>query len=80
MDKKIQITVRPCSESDPDLISFLKGNKEGFVRREGFLYFCAREPESGELAFATTLQKHEENVAAYRKFWEDYDKARGIGE
>ena len=40
MDKKIQITVRPCSESDPDIIRLLKENKEGFVRREGFLYFC----------------------------------------
>lgn len=32
---------------------------------EGYLYFCAKEPTSGELAFARTLEEHEANVAQY---------------
>ena len=32
---------------------------------EGYLYFCAKEPTSGELAFAKTLEEHEANVARY---------------
>ena len=73
------LPVGPICNPSPAAIRAALYPDEAFMA-EGFLYFCAREPESGELAFATTLQKHEENVAAYRKFWEDYDKARGIGE
>ena len=41
---------------------------------EGYLYFCAKEPTSGELAFAKTLEEHEANVAQYRPLWEAYDR------
>ena len=43
---------------------------------EGYLYFCAKEPTSGELAFAKTLEEHEANVAKYRPLWEEYDRQR----
>lgn len=43
---------------------------------EGYLYFCAKEPTSGELAFARTLEEHEANVAQYRPQWEEYDRQR----
>ena len=43
---------------------------------EGYLYFCAKEPTSGELAFARTLEEHEANVAKYRPLWEEYDRQR----
>lgn len=43
---------------------------------EGYLYFCAKEPTSGELAFARTLEEHEANVAQYRPLWEEYDRQR----
>lgn len=39
---------------------------------EGYLYFCAAEPTSGELVFARTLEEHEANVAQYRPLWEAY--------
>ena len=39
----------------------------------GYMYFCAKEPTSGELAFARTLEEHEANVALYRPLWEAYD-------
>lgn len=43
---------------------------------EGYLYFCAKEPTSGELAFAKTREEHEANVAQYRPLWEEYDRQR----
>lgn len=45
---------------------------------EGYLYFCAKEPESGELAFAITLAEHERNVAMYADSWRKYDESRDV--
>ena len=45
---------------------------------DGYLYFCAKDPESGELHFSITLQEHERAVAIYAPLWEAYDDARGI--
>lgn len=40
----------------------------------GYMYFCAKDPESGELAFAVTREEHEANVALYRPAWQAYDE------
>ena len=40
---------------------------------DGYMFFCAKEPTSGELAFAITAEEHEQNVAQYRPLWEAYD-------
>ena len=45
---------------------------------EKYLYFCAKEPESGELYFSKTLAEHERAVAAYAPLWQAYDQSRGI--
>ncbi len=45
---------------------------------EGYLYFCAKDPESGELVFSRTLEEHERAVEAYRESWIDWDEERGI--
>lgn len=45
---------------------------------EKYLYFCAKDPESGELYFSKTLQEHEQAVSVYEPLWKAYDKARGI--
>ena len=42
--------------------------------RDGYLYFCATEPNSGKLAFSVTKAEHEANVALYRPLWEEYDR------
>ena len=47
---------------------------------EKYLYFCAKEPESGELYFARTLEEHERAVAVYAPLWQKYDQSRGIDE
>ena len=44
--------------------------------RENYLYFCATEPTSGQLAFAITPEEHAANVARYRPLWEEYDRQR----
>ena len=45
---------------------------------ENYLYFCAKDPESGELHFSKTLQEHEQAVAIYAPLWQKYDESRGI--
>jgi len=45
---------------------------------EKYLYFCAKEPESGELYFSRTLEEHERAVAVYAPLWQQYDQTRGL--
>ena len=45
---------------------------------EKYLYFCAKEPESGELYFSRTLEEHERAVAVYAPLWKQYDQSRGL--
>ncbi len=46
---------------------------------EGYLYFCSKEPESGELAFAVTLEDHQRNVEKYRPSWIEYEAKKAAG-
>ena len=39
----------------------------------GYMYFCATDPATGELAFAITREEHEQNVARYQQMWAAYD-------
>ena len=48
------------------------------MRNEKYLYFCAKEPESGELYFSKTLDQHRRAVEIYAPYWEKYDQDRGI--
>ena len=45
---------------------------------ENYLYFCAKNPESGELYFSKTLAEHEQAVAIYAPLWKQFDQSRGI--
>ena len=45
---------------------------------ENYLYFCAKDPASGELHFSRTLEEHERAVAIYAPLWEAWDAERGI--
>ena len=47
-------------------------------RAENYLYFCAKNPESGELYFSRTLAEHEQAVEIYAPLWKQYDQSRGI--
>jgi len=50
---------------------------EQFVAQK-YLYFCSKDPDSGELFFSRTLKEHEAAVAMYRPLWEEYDRQRGL--
>lgn len=39
----------------------------------GYMYFCATDPNTRELAFAITREEHLANVAKYQQLWADYD-------
>ncbi len=45
---------------------------------QGYLYFCAMEPTSGNLAFSVTKEEHEANVTRYRPLWEEYDRQQAL--
>ncbi|MBR1565600.1 MAG: endolytic transglycosylase MltG, partial [Oscillospiraceae bacterium] len=45
---------------------------------DGYLYFCAKDPASGELYFSRTLEEHEQAVAIYAPLWKKWDEDRGL--
>ena len=45
---------------------------------ENYLYFCSKDPESGELHFSRTQAEHDQAVAIYAPLWKAYDESRGI--
>ncbi len=44
---------------------------------ENYLFFCAKDPDSGELYFSRTLAEHEQALAIYSPLWVQYDEAHG---
>ncbi|MGN0777722.1 MAG: endolytic transglycosylase MltG [Aristaeellaceae bacterium] len=65
-----------CSPSEEAINAALYPD-ETYVA-ENYLYFCAKDPESGELHFSKTLKEHEQAVAIYAPLWQKYDESRGI--
>lgn len=43
----------------------------------GYLYFCSKDPDSGELHFSKTLKEHEQAVRVYAPLWEAFDRESG---
>ena len=60
-----------CNPSKAAIEAALHPNQEYI--NEGYLYFCSKDPSSGELQFSRTLEEHEAAVAQYRPLWEAYD-------
>lgn len=73
------LPVGPICNPSPAAIRAALYPDEAFLA-EGYLYFCAKEPESGELYFSKTLEEHNRVVEQYRKSWQEYDTSRGIGQ
>jgi len=61
-----------CNPSTAALEAALHPNQT-FIE-EGYLYFCSKDPNSGELHFSKTLAEHEAAVAEYRPLWEAFDE------
>ncbi len=45
---------------------------------EKYLYFCSKDPNTGELVFSKTQEEHDAAVAIYAPLWKKYDEERGI--
>lgn len=45
---------------------------------QGVMFFCAKEPSSGELDFSVTLEEHNRKVEKYRESWQRWDEERGL--
>ena len=43
-----------------------------------YLYFCSKDPNTGELQFSKTLKEHEQAVAIYAPLWKKFDENRGL--
>ncbi|MBQ7454886.1 MAG: endolytic transglycosylase MltG [Clostridia bacterium] len=42
-----------------------------------YLYFCSKDPDTGELYFSRTLTEHENAVRIYAPLWQAYDQRTG---
>lgn len=46
---------------------------------EEYLFFCSKDPTSGELHFSKTYEEHQKAVEQYRPLWIEYDNSRASG-
>lgn len=44
---------------------------------QNYLYFCSKDPDTGELYFSRTLEEHESAVKIYAPLWQAYDEKTG---
>lgn len=61
-----------CSPSPAAILAALYPDEQ--FMNEGYLYFCSKDPNTGELHFSKTLQEHEYAVSVFAPLWEAYDK------
>ena len=54
------------------------GRQSMFKYSDEYLYFCSKEPWSGELYFSRTLEEHEMVVNTYRPLWQEWDRQQGL--
>ncbi|NLC32319.1 MAG: endolytic transglycosylase MltG [Clostridiales bacterium] len=64
-----------CSPS-PKAVEAALYPDQDFVK-EGYFYFCSKNPDTGELHFSKTLAEHEQAVSIYRPLWEAFDQRTG---
>ncbi len=65
-----------CNPS-PEAIYAALYPDEGYIA-EKYLYFCSKDPDTGELYFSQTLEEHTRAVEIYAPLWEAYDEERGM--
>ena len=67
----------PICNPSADAIQAALYPDETFIA-EKYLYFCSKDPNTGELVFSKTLEEHNAAVAIYAPLWQQYDQERGI--
>ena len=71
------LPIGPICNPSPEAIRAALYPDEAFLV-EKFLYFCSKDPNTGELHFSKTLQEHESAVTIYAPLWQAYDQERGM--
>ena len=67
----------PICNPSTDAIKAALYPDEAFVA-ENYLYFCSKDPNTGELVFSKTQAEHDAAVAIYAPLWKQFDEQRGI--
>lgn len=67
----------PICNPSPEAINAALYPDESYVA-EKYLYFCSKDPDTGELHFSRTLEEHERAAAIYAPLWQKYDAERGM--
>ncbi len=70
------LPVGPICAPSPAAVEAALYPDEQFLA-ESYLYFCSKDPDTGELHFSKTLAEHEQAVKIYQPFWEAYDQKTG---
>lgn len=65
-----------CNPSMDAVVAALYPDEQYMAQK--YLYFCSKDPDSGELYFSKTQEEHDAAVAMYRPLWEEYDRSRGL--
>ena len=71
------LPVGPICNPSPEAINAALYPDELYLA-EGYLYFCSKDPDSGELVFSKTQAEHDRAVSVYRPLWEAWDQQRGL--
>ena len=67
----------PICNPSPEAINAALYPDESYVA-EKYLYFCSKDPSTGELHFSRTLEEHNKAVEIYAPLWKAYDAERGL--
>ncbi len=67
----------PVCNPSPAAIEAALYPDETFVA-DKYMFFCSKDPNTGELHFSKTLEEHNQAVAVYAPLWKAYDESRGL--
>lgn len=71
------LPVGPICNPSPEAINAALYPDESYIA-EKYLYFCSKDPDTGELYFSKTLEEHERATEIYAPLWQAYDEQRGL--
>lgn len=67
----------PICNPSVDAIQAALYPDESFMA-ENYLYFCSKDPDTGELVFSKTQEEHDAAVKLYAPLWAKFDEERGL--
>ena len=67
----------PVCNPSPAAIEAALYPDETFIA-DKYMFFCSKDPNTGELHFSKTLEEHNQAVAVYAPLWKAYDESRGL--